>query len=91
MSCLAAPRARSKSRAASGELEYVGTDGRLRFATVRWAGSAGPARGVDSESSESSSDGENDCDSDAVEFDTGEHGSGAIGDCVREYLLVRCL
>lgn len=61
----------------SGEEEKGGTEGLLRLAAVRCAGSEGPGRGVVSESSESSV-AERDCDSEAVELETGEHGRGAI-------------
>ena len=66
------------SRALLGEVEKGGILGLLRFAAVLCAGSDGPGRGVVSESSLwSSSEAGTDC-SDAVEFDTGEQGNGAI-------------
>lgn len=52
-------------------------EGLLRFACVRWEGSEGPGRGVVRESSESSVV-SRECDSEAVEFETGEQGKGAI-------------
>jgi hypothetical protein len=69
----------SGRRTESGEVEYVGTKGRLRLAAVLCAGSAGPGRGVESDSSDDSPDAGSECDSEAVELDTGEQGRGAIG------------
>ena len=65
-----------------GEDENGGTEGWLNVAADLCAGSVGPAFGVVSESasalSEESSDVGKDCDSEAVELETGEPGSGAI-------------
>lgn len=77
MGSLPVDRGDRGDRGDSGEDEKAGMEGLLRLAWVRRAGSEGPGRGVMRESSESSEVGR-DCDSDAVELETGEQGRGAM-------------